>query len=304
MSPTHTRPPLVSIGLPLYQGGDDAARVLDVLLNQTHHDLELLISDNASTDGSGERAADIAKTDPRVSYKRLDRTVSAGANFAAVLARASGEYFMWAAHDDDWEADHVARLVALLQSDESAVIACAIPMAVDAAGHDVVRHEAVGDLAVPDRVVRLARFIEQSESAGKANVIYGLFRRDVLVDADALAWFELDGLTDYHSILAVLARGHLLVDRGLTFRKRLHPSDLAPARGGNPLRSSAAFLADLRRTLHWIDGYERVLAAAGLPAEELVQLRRVVRARRRREKRQALSRFASLAGATLGRGRG
>lgn len=293
--------PRVSIGFPLYQGGEQAERALKALLGQTYVDLELLISDNASTDGSGQRVAELATGDPRVSYRRLEHTVPAAANFAAVLERATGELFMWAAHDDGWETDHVARLVAALDHDKAAAVACAIPADVDALGRTVVRHGDIAELAVPDRMDRLARFIEQPEAKGKANIIYGLFRRQLLVDADALRWFADPSLTDYHAILAVLVRGHLTVEPSLTFRKQLHAADLAPAADDGLRRSTQAFVGDLRTTLRWLDGYRNVLEVAELPADERGRLRRIIRRRRGRELAGAAARFTALAGGAMRR---
>ena len=49
-----TAPPRLSIGLPVYNGEEYLAEALDALLGQTYEDFELVISDNASTDGTQE----------------------------------------------------------------------------------------------------------------------------------------------------------------------------------------------------------------------------------------------------------
>jgi glycosyltransferase involved in cell wall biosynthesis len=67
--------PLVSIGLPVYNGARFIAQALDALLGQTLHDFELIISDNASTDGTDiclDYAARDARfaTSPGVQHRR------------------------------------------------------------------------------------------------------------------------------------------------------------------------------------------------------------------------------------------
>jgi glycosyltransferase involved in cell wall biosynthesis len=59
MSPT----PLVSVGLFVYNGARFIEEALQSILNQTFTDFELIISDNASTDRTGEIAQSYALRD-------------------------------------------------------------------------------------------------------------------------------------------------------------------------------------------------------------------------------------------------
>lgn len=56
------------MGLPVYNGERFLARAIDTLLAQTYRDFELLIVDNASTDGTEEICRAYADRDPRVHY--------------------------------------------------------------------------------------------------------------------------------------------------------------------------------------------------------------------------------------------
>ena len=60
--------PLLSIGLPVYNGERFLAQALDCLLAQTFRDFEIIISDNASTDRTPEICRAYARRDPRVRY--------------------------------------------------------------------------------------------------------------------------------------------------------------------------------------------------------------------------------------------
>ncbi len=104
------RGPAVSIGLPVYNGADYLATALDSLLDQDFDDLELVISDNASTDGTRDICEDYARRDARVRYSRNERNLGWLANFTRVLELATAERFMWASHDDVWSPSYVARL--------------------------------------------------------------------------------------------------------------------------------------------------------------------------------------------------
>jgi cellulose synthase/poly-beta-1,6-N-acetylglucosamine synthase-like glycosyltransferase len=70
--PPVSAPPLVSIGLPVYNGERFLAQALDSLLGQTLGDLEIIVSDNASTDRTAEICKDYAARDARIRYIRQE----------------------------------------------------------------------------------------------------------------------------------------------------------------------------------------------------------------------------------------
>ena len=93
-------PPKVSIGMPVFNGEPFIREALDSLLAQTFTNFELIISDNASTDGTEAICREYAACDARIRYVRQPENRGALSNFQFVLDAARGEYFMWAAHDD------------------------------------------------------------------------------------------------------------------------------------------------------------------------------------------------------------
>jgi glycosyltransferase involved in cell wall biosynthesis len=110
--------PMVTIGMPVYNGEAYLSRTLDSLLEQEWRDFELIISDNASTDRTSEIIADRAVADDRVRAVRQPTNLGVGPNFRYVLAQATGEYFMWAAHDDVWEPGFLTALLACMGDPE------------------------------------------------------------------------------------------------------------------------------------------------------------------------------------------
>lgn len=107
MNPDET-PPLVSVGVPTYNRPELLARALDCLVNQTYRNLEIIISDNASTDHLvGVVAKRYCARDGRITYFRQPQNIGVARNFAFLLEQAKGEYFMWAADDDEWTPDFV-----------------------------------------------------------------------------------------------------------------------------------------------------------------------------------------------------
>jgi glycosyltransferase involved in cell wall biosynthesis len=113
---------LVSIGMPVYNGEAYIRQALDSLLAQDYEDFELLISDNASTDATGQICREYASKDPRVRYHRNATNIGITGNFDKVFELAGGELFMWAAHDDLWEPNFVSRCVRALGNNQRVVL--------------------------------------------------------------------------------------------------------------------------------------------------------------------------------------
>ena len=111
------RTPTASIGMPVFNGAKYIREALDALLNQTFTDFELIISDNASTDATGEICEEYAHRDRRIRYVRQPRNLGPIANFQYVLSKAQGRYFMWAACDDRWASTFLERTAAILEGD-------------------------------------------------------------------------------------------------------------------------------------------------------------------------------------------
>jgi len=101
----------VSIGVPVFNGANFLRAALDSLMSQTFTDLEIIIADNASTDGTEEIARAAAATDSRILYHQHHENLGAAANFNFTLERASGEFFMWSPHDDVRHPQFVERAV-------------------------------------------------------------------------------------------------------------------------------------------------------------------------------------------------
>jgi glycosyltransferase involved in cell wall biosynthesis len=95
----------VSIGLPVYNGERFIRNAINTILSQKFTDIELIISDNASTDGTKQICQEYANRDMRVKYFKQSQTVPIVENFVNVLQLAQGNCFMWATHDDYYDSD-------------------------------------------------------------------------------------------------------------------------------------------------------------------------------------------------------
>lgn len=171
--------PTVSIGLPVYNGEAFIRGALDSLLAQDYEDFELIISDNASTDGTPEICRAYAARDRRVSYHRNAENLGPIKNFNRVLELSGGKYFMWAAHDDLWEPGYLRNCVAALESDPSLLLCCSSLRFIDEEGRTIeVDYDKYDnpDLSSTDVRERVRTLL----SRWGWYIIYGLIRADAL----------------------------------------------------------------------------------------------------------------------------
>jgi len=115
--------PLVSIGLPVYNGEAYLSQALDSLLAQTYANFELNISDNASTDRTREICREYATKDRRIRYHRNPENIGFCGNWQRALRLATGPFFMWAADDDLWSENYLDVLTDCLVSRPNAILA-------------------------------------------------------------------------------------------------------------------------------------------------------------------------------------
>lgn len=166
---------LVTVGLPVYNGARYLPRALDALLAQRDRPLEILVADNGSTDETPAIAARYAAGDARVRVMRSPVNLGVEANFARVLAAASGAYFMWAACDDWWAPEFVDRMAGALEADSRAVVAMCAVERVDETGArvDLVRHTGSGD---PSRQSAWQLSLQLAAGRPYHLFVYGLYR--------------------------------------------------------------------------------------------------------------------------------
>ncbi|WP_432929064.1 glycosyltransferase [Microbispora sp. CA-135349] len=113
---------LVSIGLPVFNGADRMGDAVRSVLEQDHADIELVISDNASTDHTEEYCRELARADSRVVYHRQPGNVGVVGNFEAVLRLSRGTFFRWMGDDDLLEPHCVSRSLEVFAEDERLIL--------------------------------------------------------------------------------------------------------------------------------------------------------------------------------------
>lgn len=169
--------PIVSMGMPVYNGERYLQQALDSLLNQTFTEFELIISDNASTDRTFEICYAYAQTDERVRLLQNEVNAGAAANYNKVFAVARGRYFKWAAADDVCAPTFLKRCVGILQDDPSIILAYPKTTIINQEGRKVKPYD--DGLHLKSKSAS-GRFLQFMYCVGECNAVFGLVRADVL----------------------------------------------------------------------------------------------------------------------------
>ncbi len=176
--------PIVSIGLPVYNGEDFLKYALDSLLSQTFRDFEIIISDNASTDNTPKICQEYVLKDKRIRYIRQNNNMGALWNFNFVLKQSNKEYFIWVSSDDKLHPEFLEKNIDILEKNKNVV--CSIG---DVIFSDVVNYEFKSNNETKktfrQRYVKSTYGTYESKVRTylkffQASMIYGLYRRDKL----------------------------------------------------------------------------------------------------------------------------
>lgn len=115
--------PLVTIGVVTYNNRAHIKEALNSLTRQNYRNIEILISDDASKDGTDKIGSTYAKKDKRIRLFVQPKNLGIANNYNFVLSKARGEFFLWHAGDDLRHPDFIKQLVSLFQKNSSCVFA-------------------------------------------------------------------------------------------------------------------------------------------------------------------------------------
>jgi glycosyltransferase involved in cell wall biosynthesis len=208
--------PRLSIGLPVYNGERHIGEALEALLGQTYEDFELIVSDNASTDGTSEICLRYARQDRRIRYIRQERNIGLVPNHIFVLEQARGELFKSAAHDDLYARDLLARCVQALDDDPDALAAHSWTAVIDSSGCVVGTPGPEGALDAPRAADRFRNILYE----GSHDFEYAVIRTQALRRVKPQASYHL---ADRMIITELALHGRFLRVEDWLYFRREHP---------------------------------------------------------------------------------
>jgi glycosyltransferase involved in cell wall biosynthesis len=210
--------PLVSLGVPVFNGEQFLVECLDGLVAQDYTDIEIIVSDNGSTDATQEIVRDFCSRDERIVYERHEENRGAAWNYNNCVHRSRGAYFSWTAHDDVRPPKFVSASIEGFRSvggDAASVYGTSD--FIDETGALIGPDEDELHVRSSRPHVRLAAALA---SVNFAAPVFGLLARDVL---DRTRLIDSFAASDYVLICELAMLGPIVQIEEMTLGRRLHP---------------------------------------------------------------------------------
>jgi glycosyltransferase involved in cell wall biosynthesis len=264
--------PLITIALPVYNSKRHVRQSLESLLAQTYKDFVLIISDNASTDGTADICQEYAKSDSRIQYTRNPANIGNPGNFNRLVGLTTTKYIKWATSDDFWEPTFVERALEVIDKDPTIALCYPKSYVVDGEGKNATPYEDNLHLMQDDPA---ERFIGLLENIGLAHQHLGVIRTDMLRCTGLLGPYFASDIT-LLAELTLYGKYYELPER--LFYRRFHETSGSWKRGDKQHQDKFYHAADRKRTglPRWRGelGRLRAVARSPLPLKSKLHLHR------------------------------
>ncbi len=199
--------PGISIGLPTYNSMSTISKVIDSILSQTYVNFEVVVCDNASSDGSYEYLLEISNIDPRIRLFRNKFTVDPLVNFKNCLSFAQGNYFMWWASDDTRSSNFLENNIKFLISNLSYIASTSIYKMDSQSSFNKSIMCLTGE-----QHIRIKAFIDNSYNSN--GIFYLIATREQFQSLVSLRTFKKSvPIIDWIIIIEFLLKGNINIDR-------------------------------------------------------------------------------------------
>ena len=222
--------PLISIGIPVKNGfakryiGENFShskndinleKALNSILKQSYKNIEIIISNNGSSDETNLFLEKICKTDNRIKVYNQQPEILPLANFQFVLNKSSGKYFKWNAADDMISEDYIEENVKFLENNLEYTCSSS-KFWFESDEKKTYSHNLDQDLYNRIKNFFPIRFVSH-------NIFFGLTRREILLNTidRSKDYLAIDWMTDLDLLLngkfKTIETGHIIIgDKGFS----------------------------------------------------------------------------------------
>lgn len=238
--------PLVSIGMAIHNEDKYLNSALEAICSQDYPNIEIIISDNASTDKTDQICKIFKNKYSHIQYYRTNENIGAYANGCSVIEKSKGKYFMYAAGHDLWHPTFISKAVRIMEEDPDIVLCYARTMRIDSNGKSIGLAKNNWDLrriSSSNRVVHLVNNISGGDPC------YGLVRLHVVkafvTRNPDFVWGQDQVMLAYYSLLGTIAHipeplfyWRMTDNENMEIRKKSVPLDNVPHTGQRMLNMS------------------------------------------------------------------
>lgn len=212
--------PLVSIGIPVYNGENYLRDCLTSVCSQTYDNLEIIICDNASSDATKEICEEFVLKDSRIKYYRNKENLGAAPNYNKAFLLSSGKYFKWQAHDDIIEKKLIEKCVEVAEKHKDVSLVYARRTIIDKDGKKIKDIDDKLFFFDESPALRYKRFLKRfTKSTEFCDPIFGLIRSENLKNTRLFGSFHT---SDMILLAELLLEGKFYEVEDRLFLRRIH----------------------------------------------------------------------------------
>ncbi len=208
--------PIITIGLPSYNGEKTIRRTIESILAQTVTNFKLIISDDKSTDSTPQICREYEKKDKRIKFIQKNKNEGWIKNFSFLAKKSNTKYFVWIANDDYWDKQFIEKNINILETNPKTVGSISN---INLIGQNIKNHEIEGKeegAEIKNSKFKFVRPIEGTYDEKIRNIVefnwiinfYSIFRTKELqvslIDNVFVSW-------DFAIILNIIKFGDLHV---------------------------------------------------------------------------------------------
>jgi hypothetical protein len=213
--------PLVTIGVPVFQGQDDLPTTLECLRTQTYANLDILISVDAADQTSAQACEPFLRGDPRFRMQIQPSRLGWAGNTDWTMRERRGAFYIFQQHDDQVSPTYVADLVAAALRYPDAAICYAEVQSSGVTSQIMRGVPLLGDPV--ERVLTCLKFMDHA-------AFRGLIRGTALARTSGLLLSDFDPFDSYGTetrfLMQLALLGEFRFVPGPIYYKRLHGANL------------------------------------------------------------------------------
>jgi glycosyltransferase involved in cell wall biosynthesis len=214
--------PKVSVGIPVFNGDQFLRKSIESILNQNYKDIEVIISDNCSTDNTGSICLEYSSIDKRIRYIQQPKNYGSINNFITLLSQARGQYFMWAGADDIIDENWITSLLEICERNNS--LAFGVVQYIDESDLKISSTANIRTFNYKGPAWRrLVHFVFTPWLFGKMILCWGLFPREMLLDITKMTFIsKWGGAVDTIWVYSILMKCEIISTPSVYLYKRVH----------------------------------------------------------------------------------